>query len=513
MPKLSPNVSTKSMAACVTGALLAAPYLMPQLFPAAWVAFVPLFWALQRAESFWRAVFYGWLAGFTAHLIGFHWLVYTISVFGGFPYPASIAIFVVFAALQGLLIALFAAALRIAGFGPLQILPALFWVALEFFFPRLFPWYLANSQQAFSWFIQTADLVGPYGASFIVMWLNAAVSHAIFAPERERLRPVLPLAYAALAVVISIIYGYQRLESVSADMAHARKINVGSVQANIDIDIKWNPELVRQNLEKHMRLTASLDGAPLVIWPESAVEFWIPENIQVLPEELTPPLKTERANFIFGARSFLGQPGTANFKAFNTAFFADDRGRVLGRYHKQVLLAFGEYLPFAKLLAHLPAIPFADGFTPGTGPRVFHLSRGARLAPLICYEDLMPDVVRRFVGQTHATVLINLTNDAWYGRSLGPWQHLWLAQFRAIETRRSLLRITNTGVTSLINAKGELVQALPMFSAAVMSSEVEVLTGETYYVAYGDWFAWTMSICAAAVLLLNLKRALLHERR
>jgi len=493
--------------------MLAAPFMAPTLFPLAWFAFVPLFWALNRAESFRRAVSYGWLMGLAAHLAGFHWLIYTISVFGGFPYPASVAIFLIFAALQGLQMAIFAALVRIAGFGPLQIFPALLWVPLEFLFPLLFPWHVANSQVAFPWFIQSADLVGPYGASFIVMWFNAAVYHAAFAPKRQRPGSLLPVAYAALAVIVSIVYGYQRLESVGAEMAGARKLGVASVQANIDVDLKWNPALIKQNLEKHMSLTATLDGVPLVIWPESAVEVWVPEGIQVLPMELTPPLKAARANFIFGARSYRGKPGTADFKAYNTAFFTDAKGRVLGRYHKQVLLAFGEYLPFQKILARLPAMPFAEGFTPGEGPRVFTLARGIRVAPLICYEDLMPGVVRDFVSETRASLLINLTNDAWYGRSLGPWQHLWLAQWRAIETRRSLVRVTNTGVTSLINAKGELVQSLPMFSGAVMNNEVDILTGETYYVLYGDWFAWGMTILTAAILLFNFKKALTVGRR
>jgi apolipoprotein N-acyltransferase len=451
-------------------------------------------------------VFYGWLTGFAAHLAGFYWLVYTISVFGGFPYWASVGIFMIFAALQGIQIAIFAALLRVVGFGPLQLYPALLWVPLEFLFPLLFPWHLANSQTAFPWFIQSADLVGPYGASFIVVWFNAAVFKAVTAPRKERLGSLLPAAYTLLAVIVSTVYGWQRLQSVEAEMAGARKLNVASVQANIDVDLKWDPMLIKQNLEKHMSLTATLDGVSLVVWPESAVEFWVHEKIQVLPMELTPPLKSDRANFIFGARSFLGTPDTPNFKAFNTAFFTDAKGRVLGRYHKQVLLAFGEYLPFSKLLKHLPAIPFAEGFTPGEGPRVFHIAKGIRAAPLICYEDLMPGVVRKFVSETRANVLINLTNDAWYGRSLGPWQHLWLAQSRAIETRRSLLRVTNTGVTSLINAKGELVQFLPMFSAAVMHSEVDILNGETYYVRYGDWFAWGATIFAAAILLFKWKR-------
>ncbi len=156
-------------------------------------------------------------------------------------------------------------------------------------------------------------------------------------------------------------------------------------------------------------------------------------------------------------------------------------------------------------------MPFADGFTAGPGPVAFHLPRSVRIAPLICYEDLMPELSRKFVSETRANILVNLTNDAWYGKSVGPWQHLRLAQSRAIETRRSLLRVTNTGVTSLVNAKGELVQSLPLFTAAVMQTDVEILNGETYYVRFGDWFAWGLTAIAIGVLLFHLKRALKKE--
>jgi apolipoprotein N-acyltransferase len=234
----------------------------------------------------------------------------------------------------------------------------------------------------------------------------------------------------------------------------------------------------------------------------------VPENLAALPVELLPSFKAERTGFIFGAKSVRGNPGQTNIKAFNTAFFTDAKGRILARYHKQVLLAFGEYLPFAKILSLLPAMPFADGFTPGAGPVAFHLARGVRIAPLICYEDLMPELARKFVRDTRANVLVNLTNDAWYGKSVGPWQHLRLAQSRAIETRRSLLRVTNTGVTSLVNAKGEVVKTLPMFTAAVLQTEVDILNEQTFYVRFGDWFAWGMTLAVAGLVLFHLKRTL-----
>ena len=490
----------------LAAALLAAPFLEPWFFPLAWCAFVPLFWAIDRAKTLRHAVLYGWWMGLVAHLIGFHWLTYTISVFGGLPFAVSCIVFVLYAALQGIQMAIFALLVRSIGFGPLLIFPALFWVPLEFLFPLLFPWYIANSQVAFLWMIQTADLVGPYGTGFIVMWFSAALYHALFTSAEPR-KKILPLAYASLAIVVAVGYGSQRLQSVGDEMAGARKLSVGVVQGNVDIDMKWNPVLAQKNLDQHRQLTNDLPAVPLVVWPESAIEAIILERVQALPLDVMPAFKSDRAYFIFGAKSFRGNPGRTDGEAFNTAFFTDSKGRILTRYHKQVLLAFGEYLPFAKLLSWIPALPMADGFTPGPGPVVFHLPRAVRVAPLICYEDLLPDVVRKFVSETRANILINLTNDAWYGKSVGPWQHLRLAQSRAIETRRSLLRVTNTGVTSLVNAKGELVKTLPMFTAAVMQAEVDILDETTYYVRFGDWFAWAMTIATLGIVLLRFKRA------
>ncbi len=501
-------MSSNYFAALLSAALLATPYLWPNLFPLAWFAFVPLFWALHRAENARRAIFYGWLTGFAAHLIGFHWLVYTISAFGGFHYSISVIVFLLYAALQAIQMALFAMLVRVAGLGPLQIFPAIFWVAIEFLFPLLFPWHLANSQVSFLWFIQSADLVGPYGAGFIVMWFSAAVYRAASERAQEPSVRFLPLAYSALAVMLSLVYGYQRIQSVGEEMAAARKLAVAAVQGNVDIDLKWNPVLAQKNLDQHRKLTDQLNAVQLVIWPESAIEAMVPEDLSALPPEIMPTFKSDQTFFIFGAKSFRGTLGRPGAKAFNTAFFTDAKGRILGHYHKQVLLAFGEYLPFAKVLSLLPAMPLADGFTPGPGPIAFRLPRGVRIAPLICYEDLMPEISRKFVSETRANILVNLTNDAWYGKSVGPWQHLWLSQSRAIETRRSLLRVTNTGVTSLVNAKGEVVQTLPMFTPAVMQAEVEILNNETYYVRFGDWFAWGMTIVSLVIVFWTWKRSL-----
>jgi apolipoprotein N-acyltransferase len=486
--------------------LLAAPFLTPILFPAAWVAFVPLFWAIARAKNLRGAVFYGWLAGFIAHLVGFYWLVYTINVFGGFPYSISTVVFLIYAALQGLEMAIFAFLVRGVGFGPWQIFPALFWVSIEFLFPLLFPWRLANSQSSFAWFIQTADLAGLYGASFLLMWFNAIVAGMLFKIAPDSKARWIPATVCTACIIASLIYGWVRLDQVTAQMNRAAKLTVAAVQGNIEVGMKWDPKQMNANLDAHIKLTQGISGVQVILWPESAIEEWLPENLQALPAKFVESLQLKDAYFIFGTRSYRGNLKGSDVKAFNTAFLTDRRGVVLGRYHKQVLLAFGEYIPFSGLLGLLPGMPFVEGFTAGDGPRTLNLPGGEKIAPLICYEDLMPELSRSFVREKKANLLVNLTNDAWYGRTVAPWQHARLAQWRAIETRRSLLRVTNTGVTSFINAKGEMVETLPIFTPAVLKTQLEILEGETFYVRFGDWFAWGVTLIALAIVLSHFSR-------
>jgi apolipoprotein N-acyltransferase len=493
---------SRTFIACLSSAaLLATPFLFPMLFPLAWVAFLPLFRLLSEAGSLRRAFLYGWMTGWLAYLFGFHWLVYTISVFGGFSYPVSGLIFLLFAALEAFQFALLAMLVYRFGLGPLNLFPALFLVALEFWFPLLFPWYFANSQTSFSPLIQSADLVGPYGVSFLLMWLNATVYKAAFSAARQSRRLVLCAALLGLFVVGSLVYGFVRLGRIAAEIQAAPKIAVAAIQGNIDIGMKWDPEKMKINLESYQSLTEQVSGVALVIWPETAVEQWLPDGIQQLAAELMPRSRSHDSHFIFGARSFRGNVKDPDFQAYNSAFLTDGNGRVLSRYHKQVLLAFGEYIPFATVLSQWFSLPFSDGFTPGDGPYTLDLSADRRIAPLVCYEDLLPELSRRFVRERKANILVNLTNDAWYGKTVAPWQHARLAQWRAIETRRSLLRVTNTGVTTVINAKGEMLRSLPLFTPSVLSTQVEVLEGETLYVRFGDWFAWGVTLLSIGIVL------------
>ncbi|OGQ80275.1 MAG: apolipoprotein N-acyltransferase [Deltaproteobacteria bacterium RIFCSPLOWO2_12_FULL_60_19] len=502
------SASTKHLllAASIGGVAVALPFLQPSLFPLAWVALVPLFWLVRRAATLRETFLISWLGGAVTLATGFYWVDHTMRVFGGIPPGLSELGLLLFGVSQSIPIALFALLTRLSGLGPLYLFPALLWVAIEFVFPQIFPWHLANSQSAFLALIQTADLAGPYGTSFLLVWLNALVYAALFERSGKAKDLVTGVAVLGVFTIAALFYGESRLNSVALAMRAAKRLEIAAIQGSIDIKYKWKTAFLESNLKSYLELTEKSRNAALYIWPESAVEAWVPEDAQNLPAEMVPALPTDSA-LIFGARSFRGDPRSPDAKVFNSAFLIDSRGNVKGHYHKQVLLAFGEYLPFAAVFSKVPGVPpIGDGFTRGNGPVTLDIANGIRVAPLICYEDLMPELARRFVREKSADILVNLTNDAWFGDTVAPWQHARLAQWRAIETRRSLVRVTNTGLTAIIDPRGEMVKNLPTFTPGVLTASVPIMTGETFYVRYGDWFAWMMVVASLAIVLSRWRR-------
>ena len=483
----------------LSAGFIAAPFLWPPLFPLTWFVPVPLLTALEGARHWRHALLAGALTGCFTVALGFHWLVYTIHVFGGVNYALALAGFLLFVVYSALPFVAFAGMVRLCGTGPLGLFPPAFWVAVEFWFPNLFPWYLATSQTAFPSLNQSADLTGHYGATFVLLWAGTALYKLLCARRGEgSARSAAWAAAGAGAVLLAALaYGQVRLAQVDAAAGTARKLDVAVVQGNIDIERKGKAAFLRTNQETYKSLSAAHADADLVLWPESAMEQWLPENAGRVPPALLP---RRHPHMIFGALSYRRGPGD-RVRRYNSAFAVDSTGAVLGRYHKRVLLAFGEYVPLAWLIGGVPGVAsIGHGFTPGGIESAIALPPGARAAALICYEDLMPALSRRFVRDQRANLLVNLTNDAWYGRTAAPWQHARLARWRAIETRRALVRATNTGVTTVIDPAGRMSEPLPLFSEGVLKASVPLMEMETVYVRYGDWFAWLMSLVAAAAL-------------
>ena len=487
-------------------ALIAAPFLWPILFPLTWFAPVPWLAALEGARHWRHALLAGALTGAATIALGFHWLVYTIHVFGGVNYALAAAGFVLFVAWSTIPFVAFAALVRLCGTGPLGLFPPAFWITVEFWFPNLFPWYLATSQTAFTSLNQSADLVGHYGTTFVLLWSGTALYRILRARRGGgTMRSAAWAAAGAFVILLAaLVYGQVRVAQVTAAATAARKLDVAVIQGNIAIDRKGKAAFLKTNQQTYKDLSAKHADADLVVWPESAMEKWLPENAGRVPPALLPP---RHPHMIFGAVSYRREPDNRT-RRYNSAFAVDPAGAVLGRYHKRVLLAFGEYIPLAWLIGGVPGMPpIGDGFTPGGIETPFALPKGARAAALICYEDLMPALSRRFVRNGRANLLVNLTNDAWYGRTAAPWQHARQARWRTLETRRAMVRATNTGLTTVIDPAGRMSAPLPLFSEGVLKTAVPLMEMETVYVRYGDWFAWLMTLVTVAVAGMAFVRA------
>jgi len=268
----------------------------------------------------------------------------------------------------------------------------------------------------------------------------------------------------------------------------------GSIDREAQLDVQFG--LSARTLDQH---------PDLIIWPESMYPFGVPEHLQQLPwPALAEP---QNVHWLIGALTFAGK-GSAR-QVFNSALLLDPDGRILGRYDKQHLLAFGEYIPLQHYLPFLRHIsPTIGNLTPGPGG-IVTLPNGVGLGPLICYEDIVPDLARQAVRQG-AQVLVNLTNDVWFGATRAPYQHRALAAFRAVENRVYLVRVTNTGLTSIIDALGREPAALPIFQSDALVYTIQPLRQSSLYTRFGDWFA---QLCSVIALLLPLGQRLRRRTR
>ncbi len=487
--------------ATLSGVLTASCFLWFGLYPLAWVAFVPLLWSLAQANTTREAGRIGFVAGLATNLPAFYWLVYTIHVFGGFGYPLAVFFYLCLSVYSAVQFVLFAVAWRRIGPGPLGLAAPLLWVALEFLYPNLFPWRMANCQFHAPVLMQIGEVTGPFGLSFVMLWISAGLA-AVFDRPR-RLVPVVAAGGATLAVVA---YGMVRLPAIDRAMQAAPAARVGLVQGNISIREKGDISYFEINVDKYRQLSEGLQNdVDVIVWPETVSQRWVPADATRL-EGRDNPFDDLHGYLIFGGLAFrLLGPHAA--EEFNSAFMIGPSGVVLGRYDKRILMPFGEYLPFSSVLPFIKSLsPETGSFTAGRRVSIFDAGGRLKIGQLICYEDLLASMPRQ-ATQAGAEVLLNILNDAWYGNTAAPYQHQALALWRAIENRRYLLRGSNSGVTSIIDAAGRVVAEGGLFRPEVVTGSVRRLQLTTFYTRFGNVFAWCVVAGAAFLLLRNRRHA------
>jgi apolipoprotein N-acyltransferase len=266
------------------------------------------------------------------------------------------------------------------------------------------------------------------------------------------------------------------------------------VQAAILQEDKWAPGELQRNFERHVALTeeAAARGARLVVWPESSVP-WIIDRNPGVAADLRDLASRLRVHLLFGNDDREDGPDGRRGRIWVGAKMLSPAGDLSLRYHKMRLVPFGEYVPVESVLTlggrfSARVVQAVGSFTPGTDYAVGEVD-GNRLAVSICYEAIFPDLLREFTARG-ADLLVNVTNDAWYGRTSAPHQHFAMAVFRAVENGKYLVRAANTGITAVVDPRGRVLERTELFEARALVRDVPIVPGQTFYSRRGDLFAW-----------------------
>jgi apolipoprotein N-acyltransferase len=489
-------------------------------WPLMWFALVPQLHVALTSHTPKRAFLHGWLTGTLANTAAFYWMDGLLERFGHMSPFEALPIMLLLTSYQGLEFALLSWGVtrlraRTEGRLPIALLAMLVMATIELAMPQVFPFYLAISQAWVPAVIQIADLTGPIGVSALMVAWNGALVDAWHARAKGE-RRLRPLAVASAFAVVALVYGAVRIHQADAARAAAPKVKTGLVQANVGILEKWDPREFAQLLDTHQRASAELTraGAELVVWPESSYPYALPRPFT--HEWPAGDPRRVRGGFetplLFGALTRAeGQPKKrADRYPYNTALMMDASGRVTGAYDKVFLMLFGEYIPFYDTIPWFTDLfPEASNFSRGADPASFPLHAGGRdfkLGPLICYEDILPSFTRR-VAKLSPNALVNITNDAWFGRTAEPHQHLALAVFRAVENRLELVRAVNTGVSAHVDAAGRVLEKTesvdphetPSAQPATLMVDLAMLEGGGLYRHVGDLFGFGCLIALVAL--------------
>lgn len=522
-------------AAIASAALLELPFPLAGPMPPwrsvfAWWGLVPLLWAAlhpmvaEGRHPLRRAFLLAYLCGFLWYCGNCYWVYHTMLMYGDLGPVTAALLLVLFSAVLGLYFGVFGLCVAVVRRATGTAWPALvaapfFWVALELAAARItsVPWdQLGYSQVDNALVNRLAPWTGVYGIGFVLAAVNASLAAGLLVESKSgRLRSA--IAGAALSVA-----GFAGL--FVSPPSSAPSATAVLIQPNLDVggDINWPGDEWNRHMAQFAQLAGEtcksfIQGIPqtgsptvvpqcptppmrpdLVVWPEAPAPFEEPDPrfeqaLQGIARQVQAPL-------IVGSIGMDYSGEAQAWHDYNSAVVIGADGRHVGRYDKIHLVPFGEYVPYEKLLFFARKLTGrVSRFDRGQTRKVFLLpgsyGRGHRYGVFICYEAVFADEVRHFAG-LGSEVLVNISDDGWYGDTSAPWQHLNMARMRAIENRRWLLRDTNTGITAVIDPYGRVRQSIPRHQADALPARFGFRDDVTFYTAHGDVFAWVCAVVA-----------------
>ncbi len=462
----------------------------------AWICLVPCFLALGHAPP--RALFaMGMTAGSVAGLGRVYWITETLQLYGALPITLALAsnfFLILYLALYPGFFFFFASRFNLSSpFFPWMA--ASLWVLLEWVQTWLisgFPWMLLGYSQYLNLsLLQIASVTGVYGLSFLIVVVNASLAQLLVPGSRMLIR----IGPPALLVAGVLALGRERLGDLEAEAESGAMLQVGIVQGNIPQGEKWKKNRTARSTHRHVSLTRVFPAGQLdlIVYPETSLPFRLRDPLyQAHYRQIVELVRQIRTPMLVG--SLEGDPGTESGDLYNRAFLFNERGDILDYQDKVHLVPFGEYLPLPFLFRYLKGLTAESGaFAHGKTHRVLTLpSAEQTFGVFLCYESIFPPIART-LADSGASFLVNTTNDAWFGSTAAPYQHLSMAVLRAVETGRPVLRAANTGISGLIAPTGRIVRETGLFETAAFTVEIRPRTERTVYVIWGDTF---LALCA-----------------
>ncbi len=475
-----------------------------------WISVIPLFISIEETSRM-TAFKLGLLAGLSHYTSLLYWIINVISTYGGLNIFFSITILLLLCLYLSLFMGIFT--LVISHFKHSSIKIFFFagiWISLEYIRTYIFtgfPWgllgYTLYNRTSIA---QIASATGVYGLSFVIVAINILLFQLIIKHKKIiKNRYFITETILLLIFICSfIIYGSSFLAGYRTQPDINPRANIAIIQGNIDQTVKWDMAFQEETMEKYINLTRGiLDIKPdIIVWPETAVPLFFQDN-EALTSDLYTLAKESGAHFLFGSPAYKRYKDSVRY--YNSAWYISPEGDIRGHYNKNHLVPFGEYVPLHKFL------PFVQRLVPAAGD----FSKGDSVDPLllgnissgilICYEVIFPEIAREQVLKG-ARLLINITNDAWFGFTSAPHQHLYISVFRAIENRRPLIRSANTGISAIIDSAGQVTMHSGLFTDEAITGRISI--GEeslSFYSRFGDIFASGVLILCLLKIFIDLR--------
>lgn len=500
-------------AAALGGFLLALAFPPAGLNYTAWIAFIPLLQTLHSEHRPLWAGLYGAVFGAVFFLIDVSWIYQTVIIHGHFSHLSACVVFLGMILSLTFFPAVFALCLCFflrKGI-KFSVIAPFVWTSLEYIRSTVFtgfPWDLTGySQWGRVLIVQQADITGVYGISFLVLLVNCTLWELLRSLLLGRPFPSRLSAACAITFFLVVSYGTVRIKDFPPRSPDSGDFPISILQGNIPQEIKWEESARQQTFFTYERLgkQAIQEGAKLLVWPETSAPVlfggqdsaW--RQATDISERLGVPM-------LVGAPSYKDLDGRTNY--YNSAFLVE--GAMLRyRYDKIHLVPFGEYMPLAWLLPLGPGIAAREAdYSAGEKMTVMRVQGGPPFSVLICYEAIFPDLARMAL-KNGARMLINITNDGWFGDTGAPYQHLVMAGMRSIENRVWLIRAANTGISAAFDPAGRILGRIPLQKEGILTLRVPSSPhAGSFYSRFGDVFVWS---CCAIFFLVGVS-AILNGR-